>query len=159
MSHDQPGRTKPLTVSRCRPAKTPPADAACFICLEGTNTEAEPLWRDCACRGSSGWAHPIPCLVGGAKLKQEIWDTCPTCKQRWTGNTELTLAKEHLRHMQANPTLLDNTERIRVYDNLAIALDDCAGDTAGALEMFQESLRCEELLKGKKNGLLIHFSL
>jgi hypothetical protein len=142
-------RGVPTTVSRCRPAQVPPAGTTCIICLEGTNTAAQPLWRDCACRGSAGWVHPVPCLVGAAKQKVETWDTCPTCKQRWTGNTQLTLAKEHLRHVESNGLAGDAAERIRVCDNLAMALDEVAGDPCGALEMFQESLRLEELLHGR----------
>lgn len=134
-----------LKVSRCRPVQTPPASAACFVCLESTNQEDLPLWRDCACRGSAGWAHPVPCLVDAAKQQPMTWDTCPTCKQRWTGNTQLTLAKERFRRsMDA-----DIAEKIKTCDNLAMALDEVAGDTAGALNLFEESLRFEEMLHGR----------
>jgi hypothetical protein len=134
-----------LKVSRCRPVQTPSPSAACFVCLESTNQEDLPLWRDCACRGSAGWAHPVPCLVDAAKQQPATWDTCPTCKQRWTGNTQLTLAKERFRRsMDA-----DIAEKIKTCDNLAMALDEVAGDTAGALDMFEESLRFEEMLHGR----------
>ena len=136
-----------LKVSRCRPAQTPPVSAACFVCLESTNEEQQPLWRDCACRGSAGWAHPVPCLVDAAKQQPALWDTCPTCKQRWTGNTQLTLAKERFRcSMDA-----DIAEKIKTCDNLAMALDEVAGDTAGALDVFEESLRFEEMLHGENH--------
>jgi hypothetical protein len=136
-----------LKVSRCRPVQTPPPSAACLVCLESTNQEDLPLWRDCACRGSAGWAHPVPCLVDAAKQQPATWDTCPTCKQRWTGNTQLTLAKERFRRsMDA-----DIAEKIKTCDNLARALDECAGDTDGALGMFEESLRFEEMLHGREH--------
>jgi hypothetical protein len=69
--------------------------AACIICLE---TSPPPIQSGCACRGDAGLAH-IECLVQVAASQQalrgnEVWQTCQTCKQAFTGSMQNGLAEE-----------------------------------------------------------------
>jgi hypothetical protein len=83
---------------------TPGAAAgSCYICLEGASTSAGELLRGgCACRGGSGWVH-AGCAVRAAQADEDAWDTCPTCKQEWTGRLELWLCREHWRLASTGP--------------------------------------------------------
>ena len=81
--------------SQLRPQRPAPAGALCWICLEEVEDEhGKPIVRDCSCRGSSGFAH-LSCIVKYAESKseqmghsfhkdcQELWVTCPGCKQNY----------------------------------------------------------------------------
>ena len=87
------------------------AATSCWICLdEGLDDHGQPLSRNCACRGDSGWAH-ISCLASFAKmqtngmspvdfinvvrrLKGTAWSYCHTCKQEHHGDLRVALANE-----------------------------------------------------------------
>ena len=52
---------------------TAPAAATCWICHEHG---ANPLLRECACRGAdAGWVH-LGCLVNAAKHNPKSWFEC-----------------------------------------------------------------------------------
>jgi hypothetical protein len=73
------------------------ADAStCFICLEphsGPGPSQRLLHGGCACRGGSGFAH-VACIAKAAQeMNYTIWQFCPTCKQEWTGQMALGLAR------------------------------------------------------------------
>ncbi|EJK74675.1 hypothetical protein THAOC_03634 [Thalassiosira oceanica] len=83
--------------ARSTPDNTP---KSCWICLEGSEESSESLRRDCACRGSAGWAH-LSCLTQYAKSKSKAatdgnavcaealaafvhpWAECNQCKQQY----------------------------------------------------------------------------
>jgi len=84
----------------------PPPTASCYICLEdGTDSEGQPLLRNCACRGEAGWAH-VACLANfadnktmEAQRKQDhsidissFWNTCILCKTSHMQNMALAMA-------------------------------------------------------------------
>lgn len=70
-------------------ATEPPPDCACWICLMSCSG----LLRGCACRGTSGFCH-VDCLTEAALANGRRWLSCPMCKQRWTGELKLKLARE-----------------------------------------------------------------
>ena len=104
--------------------QTLPAGAECVICLEGSSTAGNPLRRDCACRGSAGWAHTA-CLIQAAKQKTDSWYTCPTCKQHWTRRTRLELAEAHYNMTVAGEVVGDNLERIKALKTRAVKSFSC----------------------------------
>ena len=83
------------------------ASYRCWVCLDAGSTDAGPLVRGCACRGSSGWAHGscIACASAAADRNamathreqtslpmcasvnsiREAWDTCSMCKTEFVG--------------------------------------------------------------------------
>lgn len=72
----------------------------CYICWEGAN-EGDPLFRDCACKGSGGYAH-IPCLISAAKARNNYnslhaltqqWLTCNVCQTPFSEPTRSQLIK------------------------------------------------------------------
>ena len=86
-----------------------PSGASCWICLDegpGEGGEEDVLMRTCACRGDSGWVH-TSCLASYLGSKSEtlynkspldsafdqVWHTCPQCKQEFKGEQFAGLAK------------------------------------------------------------------
>ena len=89
-----------------------PEDAFCWICHdekkslgpdhEGNAQAPESLRRDCACRGSSGFAH-WSCLVkyamervqyvGNSGDSTQAWRTCPLCKQGYQNDHRISMAE------------------------------------------------------------------
>jgi len=72
----------------------------CYICWEGAN-EGDPLFRDCACKGSGGYAH-IPCLISAAEARNkqnaldvltQQWLTCNVCQTKYSEPTRSHLIK------------------------------------------------------------------
>ena len=70
--------------------EAPPADATCYVCLDGA--ERAPLHRDCACRGSSGWAH-VECLADAGKANVDNAFLCGMCRSLFQGAVQLRLAR------------------------------------------------------------------
>jgi tetratricopeptide (TPR) repeat protein len=70
--------------------------STCFICLEphsGPGSSQRLLHGGCACRGGSGFGH-VTCIAKAAQeTNEDMWQYCPTCKQRWTGQMQLGLAR------------------------------------------------------------------
>ena len=72
----------------------------CYICWEGAN-EGDPLFRDCACKGSGGFAH-MPCLISAAEARNnhnaldvltQQWLTCNVCLTKYSEPTKSHLIK------------------------------------------------------------------
>ena len=101
-------------------APNPDDNNACWICLNGAGEKRSPLLRDCACHGSSGFAH-LKCLTRSAINHTEAslhsknekpsgginhgsvgshfgprgcnpWSECPLCKYPYEGETLQALA-------------------------------------------------------------------
>mmetsp|Transcript_24832 Transcript_24832/g.50935 ORF Transcript_24832/g.50935 Transcript_24832/m.50935 type:complete len:556 (-) Transcript_24832:143-1810(-) len=102
----------PSKVSAAAKTRKASGDTTCWICLEGAADGCnEPLMRDCACRGSAGYAH-VSCLIEAATLQdeqlrqrartgetwQDKWECCGICLQRFYGdvNHELAMARYNL---------------------------------------------------------------
>ena len=80
------------------------AGPACWICYErafvaeaGAHSTG-PLLRACACRGPDASFSHLPCLVKYAGANRaasggKSWYECPTCKQDYTGELQLGLAR------------------------------------------------------------------
>jgi tetratricopeptide (TPR) repeat protein len=129
---------------------------ACWICYErafaaeaGAHS-AGPLLRACACRGPDASFSHLPCLVkyagaNRAASEGKSWWQCPTCKQDYTGELQLGLARGRweLVHGRA----VEDGERREAVDKLAIALHD-ARDFDGALPLAEEALAVERRING-----------
>ena len=97
----------------------------CFICLQPGGRRAagrELLRGGCACRGTSGFVH-TSCAVTAARIQAETWVVCPTCKQFWTGDLQLRLARERYRlhNIAHDPANLD-------WRDAAIGLIEALGE-------------------------------
>ena len=80
---------------------------ACWIChdhalaIEAGAHSAGPLLRACACRGPDASFSHLACLVeyaqhagaNRATSQGTSWSQCPTCKQDYTGELQLGLAR------------------------------------------------------------------
>jgi hypothetical protein len=121
----------------------------CVICLEGG--EPGSLVRGCACRGSAGFAHQS-CLVTAAQANKNSWDTCPTCKQTWTGQVQLGLGWAHVELTASLPE--DNYERLRAAMQLMVALRS-SGELAEALQLGLATLETmRRVTPGDESGPL-----
>jgi hypothetical protein len=91
----------------------------------------------CACRGSAGLAH-LHCLVEAALHNVESWTTCHVCRQEFTGEADVGLARARWERVRGRPE--EDEERLFVANNLAVSLKESAGDNAGALRLMREVL-------------------
>ncbi len=121
-----------------------PEDAACWVCCDGGDS-GELLSMGCACRGSGGWAH-VDCLVQLATCDVERWVSCSTCRQDFTGDMEVSLARARWRRVQDRPE--DDAERLFVANNLAVTLQESAGDYEGSLRLLEEVLAVRRRMLG-----------
>jgi tetratricopeptide (TPR) repeat protein len=82
------------------------SSSTCFICLEphsGPGSSQRLLHGGCACRGGSGFGH-VACVAKAAQETNErMWTWCPTCKQKWTGQMALGLARAHVASLASLP--------------------------------------------------------
>lgn len=126
------------------------SDVVCWVCAEGSSrTRSHKLMRGCACRGSdAGFAH-LSCLVEAAKHNEDRWRSCPTCKQKFTGDVRLGLARA--RWELHRTSAADDWQRLNATDALASALQECAGDNDGALPLFKEVLAVSRRVDGDED--------
>jgi len=111
-----------------------PADARCYICLDGGDT----LLRGCACRGASGWAH-VDCLAamaargpwmkkGGGLGYASRWIVSATCHQEvLTGALKVDMARRCWRHYREDDTVAAPEKRNAADDDTRFA-SKLAGD-------------------------------
>lgn len=133
------------------PAESMPAvlldkgTGACWVCCEGSSSEAPLLATGCACRGTAGLAH-LSCLVKAAMHDVTVWTACPTCKQEFTGEVDVGLARARWALVCDRPP--DDQERLFVANNLAVTLKESASDNEGALRLMEEVLGVRRRLLG-----------
>lgn len=111
-------------------------ELTCWVCCDGAAAESL-LPMGCACRGSAGFAHLL-CLVSAARHNVDSWTTCPTCKQYYTGEVDVGLAKARWNLVHNRPD--NDEERLFVANNLAVALKESADDNEGALTIMKDVL-------------------
>ena len=70
------------------------------------------------------------------------WTSCPTCRQDFTGEMEVALARARWERVRHRPA--EDAERLFVANNLAVTLQESAGDHEGALQLLEEvsRIRC-----------------
>jgi tetratricopeptide (TPR) repeat protein len=130
--------------------------AVCWICYgrafaaKAGAHSAGPLIRACACRGPDNNFSHLPCLVkyaGTNNIASEgkSWWQCPTCKQDYTGELELGLARAQWELVRGEG--LDDHDRYRAANNFAVALHT-ARDYGGALPLFEEALAVQRRNEG-----------
>ena len=107
--------------------------STCFICLEPHSGSAQRLLHGgCACRGGSGFAH-VACVAKAAQETNErMWQFCPTCKQKWTGEMALGLARAEVASLASRPE--GDFERLNASNLLTQALERM-GEYAEALSL------------------------
>ena len=110
--------------------------STCFICLEphsGPGSSQRLLHGGCACRGGSGFAH-VACIAKAAQeMNTRMWQHCPTCKQMWTGQMELQLARARVASLASRPE--GDEDRLTASSGLMQALLRTTGDYAEALSL------------------------
>ena len=119
---------------------------ACWICYErafvaeaGAHS-AGPLLRACACRGPNASFSHLPCLVKYAGANDtasggKSWRHCPTCKQDYTGELQLGLARARWELVRGRA--VEDGEWRQAVSDPAVALKH-VGDFDGALPLFEE---------------------
>ena len=113
-----------MAASAASAASDDDADAStCFICLEphsGPGSSQRLLHGGCACRGGSGFAH-VACIAKAAQeTNEDMWTHCPTCKQMWTGQMALGLARAEVASLASRPE--QDWERLDATNMLTDAL-------------------------------------
>ena len=100
------------------------AASTCFICLEPHSGGPSLLHGGCACRGGSGFGH-VACVGKAAQQTNgRMWQECPTCKQHWTGEMQLGLARARV----ASLATLPEEDRYRLDATTKYARTGAAGD-------------------------------
>jgi tetratricopeptide (TPR) repeat protein len=126
----------------------------CWVCHghgleedgEVRNCSSRKLMRGCACRGpDAGFGH-LRCLVQAAEHDQNTWDRCPTCRQDFTGELRLEMARARWEKAKKLPP--QDWERLNAADRFAQALLVCSGDQKGALPLFEEVLATSRRVDG-----------
>jgi tetratricopeptide (TPR) repeat protein len=129
---------------------------ACWICYErafvaeaGAHS-AGPLLRACACRGPDASFSHLPWLVKYAGANDiasggKSWWQCPTCKQDYTGELQLGLARARWELVRGRAA--EDVEWCHAAIDLATALWD-ARDFDGALPLFEEVLAVARRFNG-----------
>lgn len=78
------------------------------------------------------------CLINAAVHDVARWTSCPTCLQDFTGEVEVGLSKARWENVRDRPE--EDPERLFVANNLAVTLQESAGDNAGALLLLEHIL-------------------
>eukprot|EP01046_Picozoa_sp_COSAG06_P062725 COSAG06_NODE_14264_length_1173_cov_1.012104_2_plen_134_part_01 len=116
------------------------ASSTCFICLEphsGPASAQRLLHGGCACRGGSGFGH-VACVAKAAQeTNSSMWTRCPTCKQHWTGQMALGLARARVASRASLPE--GDWARLNASNMLTQALKSMA-EHAEALSLGEATL-------------------
>ena len=117
------------------------ADASntCFVCLEphtaapaGLSSSQRLLHGGCACRGGSGFGHAACMAKAAQQTNGRMWFECPTCKQMWTGQMALGLARAHVASLASLPE--EDEDRLNASNMLTQALREM-GEYTEALSL------------------------
>jgi hypothetical protein len=130
-----------------KPGSLTDCDYSCWVCCE---SEPQGLLHStgCGCRGSTGLAH-ISCLVEAALHNMDSWTSCPMCKQDFTGECEIGLARARWERVRDRPA--EDGERLFVANNLAVTLQQAAGDFEGAFKLLAEVLAVHRRMLGNEH--------
>ena len=123
------------------PQPEPQPEQACWVCLDDGPDESgeRPQPTGCACRGGATTHAHVGCLAKFAqeKGKWDVWITCPTCGQQWTGPVALALARR--RHGLGAGLPEADGERLNAAHHLVSALRQ-AGQYEEALRLGRATL-------------------
>ena len=89
-------------------------------------------------------------MVQAAKYDVNQWTTCRTCNQHWTGEMEVALARA--RWASVRDRLPEDAERLFVANNLAVTLQESAGDSEGAAQLLKEVLAVRRRTLGNEHS-------
>lgn len=139
-------------------------ESCCWVCLEGgDDDDARPLTRGCACRGSSGYAHP-ECVANWAYDQDEqhyatgslnsfnYWSTCPTCRESYTGTMALRISEILWAQIRASQHTEDSVRYLDALANHAKAVL-CNGDAEMAEDLYNHLIDLT-----RKHGVRLHNS-
>ena len=140
------------------PSPRAPTGSACWICLEADGESNEPLLRNCACRGSSGWAH-VSCLAEHARRAAakgekgktstsaaKAWAICSQCNQQYQGDVGVALAEKWVESTEGDnqgssiATKDYEPPRLDALQHLAFLRCD-VGDFDGSIKLHEHLLK------------------
>jgi hypothetical protein len=129
--------------------------STCFICLEPHSGPGSSQWLlhgGCACRGGSGFGH-VTCVAKAAQeTNGRMWQYCPTCKQRWTEQMELGLARAKLASRASLPE--EARGRLSATNLLTQALKSM-GEYAAALSLGVATLAIARRALGNEHKVTL----
>jgi hypothetical protein len=131
------------------------ARSTCFICLEpqsGPGSSQRLLHSGCACRGGSGFGHVVCIAKAAQEINGLMWQFCPTCKQRWTGQMQLGLARAEVASLASRPE--GDRARLHATSMLTQALRKM-GEYAEALSLGEMSLATTRQALGGEDALTL----
>ena len=145
-----------MAASAASAASDDDADAStCFICLEphsGPGSSHRLLHGGCGCRGGSGIGH-VACVAQAAQETNErMWHFCPTCKQKWTGEMALGLARARVASLASLPE--GDLERLDASNGLTQALR-MMGECAEALSLGVATLAAARRALGDEHWVTL----
>jgi tetratricopeptide (TPR) repeat protein len=144
-----------LMAAAAAPAATDDDPSTCFICLEphsGHGSSQRLLHGGCACRGGSGFAH-VACIATAAQeTNEDMWHYCPTCKQMWTGQMALGLARAHVASLASLPE--GDWDRLNASIMLTQALRNM-GEYAEALSLGVATLGTARQVQGDEHAVTL----
>ena len=106
-----------------RSASTASARGKCVVCLEGDD-EPTPIQSGCACRGEAGLVH-LECAKASAIHHGDFfhsrWYECFTCKQEFTGEVLLALARTLVQRLEDLGNGPEDQELLECKAHLAVS--------------------------------------
>ena len=133
-----------------------PTDTTCWICLEPegerrTRSRHALLQRGCSCRGGSGWCH-FPCLLRTLDQQEALGhdgSRCPLCRQDFTGELELALARARFQRVASRPS--DCPEKLAAQFSLAEGIRSNIGAVNEARDIYQAVLNMNRRALGREH--------
>lgn len=139
-------------------AAPPPSQRRCYICLCGDDDGPDDadagervMGCGCACRGSAGLVH-ASCAAQAAQVQERRWYECLTCKQEYTGELGLRLARVKYRLCADMPE--DEEERLGTAVDLTLKLWQ-SGELEEALQLGTDALRIARHVFGDEHELTL----
>jgi tetratricopeptide (TPR) repeat protein len=131
------------------------ASSTCFICLEphsGPGSSQRLLHGGCACRGGSGFGHVACVATAAQETNSHMWQVCPTCKQMWTGQMALWLARARGASVASRPE--GDGNRLNASNILTQALERM-GEYAEALSLGVATLATARRVLGDEHQVTL----